>query len=57
MDGEAISDEGVYGSGQNRISVDGGVGNLRIRFEDFDYKDAAKFVPIIPVRTKQFAMV
>lgn len=34
LDGEAMSDEGVYGSGQNRISVDGGVGNLRIQFED-----------------------
>lgn len=34
LDGKSMSDEGVYGNGKNRISVDGGVGRLRIQFED-----------------------
>ena len=33
LDGQAMSDGSVYGNGQNRIDIDGGVGNIRIQFE------------------------
>lgn len=34
LDGETMSGDSVYGDGPNKISIDGGVGSLRIEFEE-----------------------
>lgn len=34
LDGNAVSEDCTYGSGENRISVDGGIGSVHIRFQD-----------------------
>lgn len=34
IDGENMMDDKVYGNGENRIDIDGGVGGLRIQFRD-----------------------
>lgn len=34
LNGETMRDDSVYGGGWNRINIDGGVGNLTIRFAD-----------------------
>lgn len=34
LDGETMSADSVYGDGPNRISIDGGIGSIRIQFEE-----------------------
>lgn len=34
IDGEKMNDEGVYGSGENKIDIDGGVGEMKISFSN-----------------------
>ena len=34
IDGEKVSDGQIFGSGENRIEIDGGVGEMKIRFEE-----------------------
>ena len=36
LDGEDMHDGGVYGTGANRVDVEGGVGSIRIRFSESD---------------------
>lgn len=33
LEGEKMKDEGVYGSGQNQLQIDGGIGKIRIEFK------------------------
>ena len=41
IDGESVSDGSVYGAGENRIDIDGGIGSLRIAFSETAMSDAA----------------
>ena len=34
LDGKSIRDDSVYGDGQNRIDIDGGIGSVDIEFEE-----------------------
>lgn len=34
LDGESMTDGGVYGDGSNEISIDGGIGSIRINFTE-----------------------
>ena len=34
LEGESMSDDSVYGAGPNQIDIDGGVGNIRIQFQE-----------------------
>ena len=33
LDGDSVSGDSVYGDGENRIEIDGGIGSIEIRFE------------------------
>lgn len=41
LEGESMRDDSVYGSGKNLISIDGGIGEISIRFEEHQAKEAA----------------
>ncbi|MGN1194272.1 MAG: DUF4097 family beta strand repeat-containing protein [Acutalibacteraceae bacterium] len=41
LEGESMRDDSVYGSGKNLISIDGGIGEISIRFSEHQIKEAA----------------
>ena len=41
LEGESMRDDSVYGSGRNLISIDGGIGEISIRFSESEIKEAA----------------